>query len=87
MKQLRSIASKLRGRPEEKERSEALRGLTLLGGGGGISLLALGVFTGDLPRATLLLAATGGGHLFSRRREGRVTWLGELLMYIASRLL
>ena len=81
MKQLRSIASKLRGRPEEKERSEALRGLTLLGGV--ISLLALGVFTGDLPRVTLLLAATAGGHLFSRRREGRVTWLGELLMYIA----
>ena len=81
MKQLRSIAAKLRGRPEEKERSEALRGLTFLGAA--ISLLALGVFTGDLLRATLLLAATAGGHLFSRRREGRVSWLGELLMYIA----
>ena len=46
-------------------------------------MLALGVVTGDLLRATLLLAATAGGHLFSWRREGRVSWLGELLMYIA----
>ena len=58
-----------------------LRVLAFLGAA--IALSALALFTGDYLRAGLLLAATAGGHLFSWRREGRVSRLRELAMYIA----
>ena len=78
---VRALVSRLGGTPEEKERSVHLRVLTFLGAV--IALSALALFTGDYLRAGVLLAATAGGHLFTWRREGRVSRLRELAMYIA----
>ena len=81
LKLARPLLSRLGGTPEKKERSVHLRVLAFLGAA--IALSALALFTGDYLRAGLLLAATAGGHLFSWRREGRVSRLRELAMYIA----
>ena len=76
-----SFARLLKPRPQPPERSLTLRGLASLAAG--ISLVAFAWVSGDLPQASLLVALTGAGHIYSWRHAGRITTLVRMLILLA----